>query len=383
MMEKRKIIYSGGFLFFLSLGLAAYINSSFLTSFVGEKFVGVVFALASLTAVAALLIAPKIFRRIGGYKFLVLIAVLDALSFFTIAILEDTWAVILVFIIGFSLNTLIMFSLDEILKIFSTDSKTGEIRGTYLSLSNLSWIVAQLAIALFLGNFSFRVIYLSSFVVMILFSAICLYRLKNIPDPKYDTARSLSYVKKFFQHGNLRLAYKLNFLVQFFYSWMLIYTPIYLYSHLGFSWKEIGFIFMIMLIPFLIIPIRMGKYADKIGERKMLMFGFIVMGFFSLSLFFAGVHSVILWAFLLFCTRVGAATTEAMSDTYFFKHIRPENEEFVGVYRSAMPVADIVGPLLAFLLLLVLPSLNFLYIILSAIMFSGIHLASKIKKSDI
>ena len=72
-----------------------------------------------------------------------------------------------------------------------------------------------------------------------------------------------------------------------------------------------------------------------------------------------------------------------MSDSYFFKHIKPENEEFVGVYRSASPIAYTLGPLLASFFFVFIPSFNSIYVILGAIMLFGVYLSSTIRKSDI
>ncbi|MEK7069415.1 MAG: MFS transporter, partial [Patescibacteria group bacterium] len=245
------------------------------------------------------------------------------------------------------------------------------------------WIISQIASGTILGGFSFRMIYLVSFMIMTLFLFIIFLKLKNIPDPKYDKIQSLKYIKEFFKNKNLFRAYGLTFLLQFFYSWMVIYTPIYLSAHLGFEWKEIGIIFATMLLPFSIIPFNLGKYGDKIGERKILMFGFAIAAFSTLSLFFITEHTIFIWASLLFVTRIGAATIEVMSDSYFFKHIKPESEEFVGVYRSASPVAYIIGPLMASMIFIFVPSFNFIYIVLGTFMLLGIYLSSTIKKSDI
>lgn len=383
MKHNRKIIYLAGFLFSLPIAFNSYINSSFLSSFINEQYVGIVYALASLGSILALILAPKIFKKIGGYHFLLFITLFDALSILAFALVQNTLSAILIFITGLSLNTLIIFSLDEILKIFSKDGATGKIRGTYIAICNLAWIISQIASGTILGGFSFRMIYLVSFTIMTLFLFVIFLKLKNISDPKYDKIRSLKYIKEFFKNKNLFRAYGLTFLLQFFYSWMVIYTPIYLSAHLGFEWKEIGIIFAIMLLPFSIIPFNLGKYGDKIGERKILMFGFAIAAFSTLSLFFITEHTIFIWASLLFVTRIGAATIEVMSDSYFFKHIKPENEEFVGVYRSASPVAYIIGPLIASIIFIFVPSFNFIYIVLGALMLSGIYLSSTIKKSDI
>jgi MFS family permease len=383
MEHNRKIIYLAGFLFSIPIALAAYINSSFISFFVGEKFVGIIYVLGSIGSILALLSAPKIFKKIGGYKFLLLVIFLNALSFLALALTKNLWSIIFAFVLGFSMNTLIVFSLDEILKIFSKDPAIGKIRGIYLIICSSAWVLAQLLFGTILGGFSFKTIYFVSFMVMMLFFLVSFLNLKNIPDPQYDKIKSFKYVKTFFKNKNLFRAYGISFLLQFFYCWMVIYTPIYLYTHLGFDWKEIGIIFTIMLLPFSIIPFHLGKYGDKIGERKILMFGFTIAGLATLSLFFISGHLLWLWALLLFITRIGAATIEVMSDAYFFKHIKPENEEFVGVYRSASPISYILGPIIAFMIFIFVPSFNFIYVILGTLMLYGIYLSSTIRKSDI
>jgi MFS family permease len=152
---------------------------------------------------------------------------------------------------------------------------------------------------------------------------------------------------------------------------------------MDFSWKEIGMIFAIMLLPFSIITFPLGKYADKMGERKILMFGFAIASLGTLALFFIGQHSIWMWAFWLFITRVGAASIEIMSDTYFFRHIAPENDEYVGVYRSAAPISYILGPLLAFVVFSFVPSFNFIFLVLGMIMLFGVYLSGTIKNQDI
>jgi MFS family permease len=383
MNHNRKIIYLAGFLFSFPVALAAYINSSFISSFIGEKLVSIIYILGSIVSVLALLIAPKILSKIGGYKFLLSISFLDALAFGTLALFLNKWIVIIVFILVPFLNTMIIFSLDELLKIFSEDKSTGKIRGTYIMLSNLAWVLSQVAFATFLGGFNFRHIYLISFIAMMIFLLVSFYNLRKIPDPNYDRKNIIKYVSDYFKNKDLFRAYSLTFLLQFFYCWMIIYTPIYLSAHLHFSWQEIGIIFTIMLIPFLFVPINLGKYADKIGERKILMFGFTVAALSTLSLFFITEHSIFIWASLLFATRIGASTIESMSDAYFFKHIKPENDEFVGIYRSTSPVAYIIAPLVALIAFYLVPSFNYIFLILGALLLCGVYLASTIEKSDV
>ena len=342
-----------------------------------------VYVLGSLGSILALAFSPKIFQKIGVHQFLLLTIFLDTLTFGVLAIASTQWIVITVFILGLCLNTLVIFSLDELLKIFSHDKSTGSIRGAYLSIVSMAWILAQIASGNILSSFTFKTIYLLNFFIMILLLVVSLYDLRKIPDPKYHEVKDLSYIKNFFKNKNLSRSYIINALLQFFFCWMVIYTPLYLSIHLNFSWIEISEIFAVMLLPFIIIPFPLGKYSDRIGERKMLMFGFTVTALSTLAIFFIDTHNLWVWALVLFMTRVGASTVEAMSDAYFFKHIKPEEEQFVGVFRSSPSVSYIIGPIIASLTLFLVPSFEFLYLILGAVMLYGVYLSSKIEKSDI
>ncbi len=384
MRHNRKIVYLAGFLFSLPVALAAYVNSSFISTFVGEKLSGMIFVLGSALSILALILAPKIFQKIGVLKFLMSVLVLDTMTFGLLAFLNVKWLVISIFVFGLCLNTLVIFSLDELLKIFSKDKATGGIRGAYIAICNIAWILSQLVSGIIVGgNLNFKTIYLVDFFIMILLVMISAYNLKKIAEPNYNEVKDLSYIKEFFANKHLARSYIINTLLHFFFCWMIIYTPIYLSVHLNFTWMEISQMFATMLIPFLILPYPLGKYSDKIGERKMLMVGFTVMALSSILAFFITRHEVWIWALVLLMTRVGAATVEAMSDSYFFKHVATEQEQFVGVYRSSPSVAYIIGPLVAFVVFSFTPTFNFIYLILGVVMLFGTYLSSTINRRDI
>lgn len=378
-----KNIFLLGFLLSLHLAFTAYVNSSFLSVFSGEKTVGLIYVLGSAVSILALLFVPEILRKIGEYKFLLCLSGLSSIFLLLLSSLESPIVIIPVFIFYFSINSLIFFALDELLQIFSKNSSVGKMRGLYLTFVNLAWVISQFISGRTLSNFSYSRLYFIAFLIMAVFFIVTFFSLKDVQDPKYDKTLAWESFKNFFKNKNLARAYKINFLLQFFYVWMVIYTPIYLYTHLGFEWQEIGIIFTIMLLPFVLIQFPLGKYSDKIGERKMLMFGFFVISLSTLSLFFIQLHSIWIWALVLFCTRVGAAIIEVMSDVYFFKHINKENDEFIAVYRNTSPISYVLAPLAAFISFYLTPSFNFIFLILGALMMYGIYLSSTIERNDI
>ncbi|MEK7539492.1 MAG: MFS transporter [Patescibacteria group bacterium] len=378
-----KNIFLAGFLFSLHLALTSYVNSSFLSFFLKEKNVGLLYTLGFIVSIIALLLIPKILIKIGSYKFLLWSVGLNAISLLFLSISKSIWLIIPIFVSYLTLNTIIIFSLDELLLIFSKNYGVGKIRGLYIAIISAAWVLAQSVSGTILNNFSFSALYFISFVVMALFFIVSFFFLRKSPDPNYDRTPISESLKIFFKNKNLTRAFKINFFLQFFYAFMIIYTPIYLNAHLGFTWSEIGVIFTIMLTPFVILPFFLGKYSDKIGERRMLIFGFTLVSLATLSLFFITQREIWIWILILFITRIGASTIEIMSDIYFFKHIAPENDEFIGIYRNAAPVAFIFAPLVAIIIFSLTPSFNFIFLILGAMMLLGIYLSSTIQKSDV
>jgi MFS family permease len=380
--SKLKNIFFLGFLLSLHLAFVSYINSSFLSIFSGENKVSLIYVLGSVSSILVLFFVPGMLRKIGGYKFLLWSSGLNALALFFLSTLKSPFQIIPVFIFYFTLNNLIVFALDELIQIFSRNSSMGRVRGLYLSITSLAWVIAQAISGKVLWGFSFSSLYFLAFTIMAIFFLAALFGLKNLNDPRYDKVWAWQSFKNFFANKNLARIYEINFLLQFFYVWMVVYTPIYLYLHLGFNWKEISTIFAIMLLPFVLIEFPLGKYSDKVGEKKMLVSGFLIASLATMSLFFIQKHEIWIWAIALFTTRIGAAIIEVMSDVYFFKHIRKENDEFVSIYRNTGPAAYVLAPLIAFISFSFIPSFNFIFIILGAIMLGGFFLSLRLRDAQ-
>jgi len=126
---------------------------------------------------------------------------------------------------------------------------------------------------------------------------------------------------------------------------MVVYTPLYLTKYVGFSWAEIGVIFTIMLLPFVIFEIPVGRLADKkYGEKEFLTVGFIIMGIFTMAIGFVTVKNFWLWAAILFATRIGASFVEITCDTYFFKKVDQGKTDVIGFYRLTRPLSYVAAP---------------------------------------
>jgi MFS family permease len=284
-------------------------------------------------------------------------------------------------LISFIAIPFFVFSLDIFLEGFSLNRDTGRIRGSFLSLTNLAWVFPPLISGLILSSKDYSKIYLASLFLLLPIFLVFSLGLRRFKDSEYKAVPIWSTACELWQNKNLVYIFGVDFLLQFFYSWMTIYTPIYLYQNFGFSWLAIGLIFTIMLLPFVFIQFPLGNLADKKwGEKEMLSIGFVIVAISTGVISFVTSHSLWLWAGILFMTRIGASVIEVMGDTYFFKKADGLNANIISLFRSARPLAYILGPLFATILLNVFSMpIKYTFLVLGVIMFFGLRFSLVLK----
>jgi MFS family permease len=161
---------------------------------------------------------------------------------------------------------------------------------------------------------------------------------------------------------------------------MVIYTPIYLATRMNFSWGEIGSILGIMLLPFIFLQFPLGEIADRrFGEKEILVIGFIITAISTGALsFLAPGTSLLVWAAILFATRIGAAAIEIMTETYFFKKIESSDTSLISFFRYTKPLSFVIGAAGASAFL-AFADMKYMFLTLGIIMLSGIYFAVMIE----
>ncbi|OGD68094.1 hypothetical protein A2996_03235 [Candidatus Campbellbacteria bacterium RIFCSPLOWO2_01_FULL_34_15] len=371
--KKQKItsIFLLGFIFSFSLAIPTYVNSTFLNNYVSEGFVGVFYIISSIFTLLLMMSAGKILQKIGNYKTMIYALFINIISLVSLVVWDNFFVVITALTLHLVIVALIAFNIDVFLEAFSEDSSTGKIRGTYLSFNNLAWLISPMISGFILINNEYWKIYLFSGILTIPILYLIIRNLKNFEDPKYVKTNIWDTLKIIFNKPNVSKIFWAHFLLRFFYSWMIIYMPIYLHEYIGFDWSTIGIVFTMMLLPFVILEIPLGKLADeKIGEKEILNFGFLITGITTAMLTFITSNSIILWGLLLFMTRVGASMIEIASESYFFKKIDGNDTNILNVFRMTGPSAYILGPLTASILLMFI-EINYLFVILGVFVTIG------------
>ena len=160
---------------------------------------------------------------------------------------------------------------------------------------------------------------------------------------------------------------------------MVVYTPIYLHSHVGFGWNKIGIIFTVMLLPFALLESPLGRLADeKYGEKEILSAGFVIIAVATAALAFVGGPNFYLWMLGLFATRVGASMIEVMNETYFFKKNSDRDPSIIGLFRMTKPFAYIIAPLFATVLFF-FADYRLSFLVLGMIMLLGLRYSLTLK----
>lgn len=332
-----------------------YILSTYFSVISESESVGIFYFVSYSIVLLCLFYLQPLIRRIGRAHVLYLPL---GVSICAAALLAATASPMLSIVAALLLivaTNVTWVALDILLEGFSQDQVSGSIRGLYLTIMNAGLLAAPFLSLKVLDAFNYSGIFLTLVVGYTIVFVIALISFRTDNKVFQQKLQFGSTLRLMLKERNLLRIYHVSFAMEFFYAMMIVYTPIYLRS-LSFSWSEIGIIFTIMLVPFVVLQYPLGVLADRyFGEKEMLIGSIAIAALATLALPFLGTGSVMTWGIALFLTRVGIAGIEILRDSYFYKQIDGNDMNIIAFFRTARPIANIVAALLSVLLLLLLP----------------------------
>ena len=374
-------MYLSSFLYSFHYALPLYIESSFIIQFLPtEHMVGLIFSVAAVFTAISTFLFPQFLRRIGNYRATLATMGLEVVTLIALAAFTDPFTVVPLFILHQVLVSVIFLNLDSFVESFSEDTKTGGIRGVFMTVINIAIAIAPFVAGLMLTDHDFWKVYLAAAAFMALSFFVIAKNFRNYVDPSYVVPAFKDTFRTVTGSHDLHSIIFMHFLLAFFYAWMVIYTPIYLNKHMGISMNDIlSIITPIMLIPFIIFEVGLGKIADaKLGEKEILTAGFLLMAVATAGLSWITTSSILVWAAALFITRTGASMVEVMTESYFYKKVGPEDTHLITFMRTVRTGAYIIGPLLGSLVLSLI-DYRYLFLVLGFIMLTALPYALTIK----
>jgi MFS family permease len=383
-----------GILFFASaqMSLALYTNSSFLSSVLNsfsltsglpedahERIIGLIYGMNALFGLVTLILLPRLLRRIGNVRATTGIIILSIFSLLILAFSHSTWIILPAFLIQSVLVTSFYFVIDVFLEKYSKEGSLGLVRGTALTIGGMAWMFPPAVAGMIVGGGDFTPIYAGGALLLVpalLLLATKFHDFKDVPYHVPSLGKTLSEVVL---NKDISGILTVQFLLQFFYAWMVIYAPIYMAEHLQIPWTTIGLALTIALSAFVIFEIPAGEIADKwLGEKELLAVGLLLMALGAGIIPFIESTTLLVWGGVLFIGRMGASILETMTETYFFKKIPHESANLVSAFRLTTPLAFLIAPVCA-AIILPLGGITSLFLILATLLLLGTTVVAHLK----
>lgn len=378
--QKMGSLFLAAFILAVTFAQIAYIQSTFLNQFFKLEIVSLIFFIAYLITFFVMNEYPNAISKYNNLNTAIMVLVLEIIALAVFIFTTNIIIIILAFILYIICINLIFINFDIFLEAYTRDQETGRVRGMFFTIYNLGWVISPFISGVILANLGFNWLFGLVIVLILPIILILLFSFKKFKNHySHRHFKMTTTIKKLIKLPDIQKIFYLAFLLQFFYATMVIYTPLYLNKTIGLPWDQIGIIFSIMLLPFILLELPAGYLADKyIGEKELLTTGLIITALASFLIFFTQTTSILIWAALLFFSRVGASLIEIMRDTYFFKKIEVEEIGLINAFRSTAPLAYIFVPLMSAVVLYFLP-INYIFLVLAIIMLSGLYFSITLK----
>jgi MFS family permease len=353
-MHPRIILSVGNFFFSIFSALITFILLPYLSLFIPTAYIGFVVAASAVVALCVFPFLPKLVERYGAQYIALVLAFAEMIVLLALAGAPGAIASIALMILSIAIQPFLAYQFDILLEATIADNNTtGEVR----ALFRTAWSVAALAAPLLLGALladsnEYGRIFIASTAMLI--PIVVLFATKSLPKgpaPKlYEMYGTLVHIAK---HRDLVATTFANLLLYLFYVWMPLYTPVYLHSVLGISWANLGWMFSIMLVPYVLIEYPAGWVADRyLGDKELMLAGFLIAGGMAMTLaFLTPATPLFIILIILVGSRIGSALVEAMVEAHFFRRVSKRDIDSVSVFRAVWPLSYIIGPVIGSVIL--------------------------------
>jgi MFS family permease len=386
LLREHKHAFSGHRIFWLYIALiflslhwacVVYVNSSFLETFFTSSQVSLLYAVSSLASLLCFFYTPSVLRVVGNYRLTCGFVLLELAALCGLALAQTPVEAACYFLLHMISVPILLFSIDVFLESIEGKSEvhTGSLYGLKLTLLSLGLALSQLFVGSIIDvSTSFEYVYLVSALLLLPFLILVHLTTRTFKDPSYIRLSMPTMWNTLRIERDIRKIVCISFFLQLFFSAMVIFAPLYLFSVVGLSWTQIGSILFVGLCAYVLFEWPIGIIADRyIGEKEMMAVGFTVMIVATSWFAFLSSASIALWMIAVFLSRTGASLVEATVESYFFKHAGSNDTHKISMFRMTNPLASIAGAGIGSVSLLFVP-LQLFFIILALCMVPGLLL---------
>ena len=143
------MIYFLNLILSLHYYLILYTNSSLLEGVLGENALATIYSIGSIVSIATFLLSPRIIATCGMWMYLLIMIFGEGITVLGLAFATNPVLLGTFFVMHQVFSAMIFYSLDVYLEESThLESKTGQLRGFYLTTSNIALVVSPLATGL-------------------------------------------------------------------------------------------------------------------------------------------------------------------------------------------------------------------------------------------
>ena len=359
--------------------LVAYSSSTYIGQFVKSEQIGILFSLGAFSSIIIFFLLPTILKKYGNVFTTIGLMLITITTLGLVGTAVNFSITVISFVLFLTISPIIYLNIDIFSEtlIGKNDVGTGGKRGLALSLMSAAAVFSTISMGWLVGdNSNLSVLFYTSMLVGIFFIAIIVFAFRHFYDPIYRQIQFISLIKDSWNNSDIKTVFTAHFLLQLFFSWTIIYIPLFLATEVGFSWQDIGYIISVGLFAYVLFEYPIGIMADRyIGEKEMMAVGFLVLTLATASISFATSMGIVGWMILMFMSRAGASLVEATTESYFFKKVHGEDANLMSLFRLLRPLANLAGALLGSVCLLFLP-FNLIFLCLAFFMVGGIFITT-------
>ena len=328
---------------------AIYLDSFFHNA----AYVGFFAAFLTITGIISYIFLTPIVERGNKANLYALTILIYMISYLLFAFFPNIYVIIALGILISIIGSLRITLFGIIIRDKTKDCSVAKTEGLIYTLSNLSWLVAPVIAGFIASKYGIKEVFILSAMVLLITSILFrFFKIKDNRKTKVDK-NLLTPIKEFFQDKKRIYAYFIGGGIDFWWSLIYIYIPIYIFE-LGLNEKIIGYFLGAVVIPLVLTEYYFGKKAGKKGFKKLFIIGYSVLGIAAISAFF--ISNIYLILLILILASFGAGMLEPTTEAYFFDVITPkQRDKFYGPYNTTADLNAFLGRALPAVILLIFP----------------------------
>ncbi len=233
--------------------------------------------------------------------------------------------------------------MDVFAEHFSDVKHIGHIRGIWVVILSITWGIGPIMAGYMVDHYGFTSVYVLSIAAIIIPLVIFFLNFSTEHFKKRKRHNLVQIFKILKKKTDLRNIFLVSLGLHVFYAIAVIYVPLHLFQNIGFTWSQIGMLILLANIPFLILSYPIGQVSDRYtGEQEFIIAGLVIGAISTLGFVFIQEPHFMAWVIVFMVSRMGMSMLETGSETYFFKKIRHDDTEKIGIQRNAMPIAYLI-----------------------------------------